>query len=293
MKAFLLLSTFLIIGCRPDAKTQIEPEGFLAELIPKNQLAHGGVLSPNGRQFYITLSDTLFQNFEVMVSQKKNDQWQPPESAFFNSEFDEHGVSFSPNENQLYFSSTRPTGIDSIPQTWHIWRCTKTSGIWSEPEFIHIPTMSNQLASHPSLTQNGRMYFHSGGVDYSNLSLFYSDQVDGQFSIPQKVMFEGIDFEYSITPYVAFDESYLLFGLIQNNEEALYYSKNVEGSWQTPIRLPEVINSNNKANPFIDTDGQYLYYASGEYNERNVAANWTIKRVGWKASSDSLKFIQN
>ncbi|MDW3208414.1 MAG: hypothetical protein R8N23_01005 [Reichenbachiella sp.] len=293
MKAFLLLSTFLIIGCRPDAKTQIEPEGFLAEHIPKNQLAHGGVLSPNGKQFYVTLSDTLFQNFEVMVSQKKNDQWQPLEPAFFNSEFDEHGVSFSPNENQLYFSSTRPTGIDSIPQTWHIWRSTKSTDGWGKPEFINIPSMSQNLVSHPSLTQSGRMYFHAGEVDYSNLTIYYSDQVDGQFSIPKQVSFEGGLNGPTITPYVGATESYLLFGHVQDGQEAMYYSQNRNGNWQKPIRLPDVVNTNNKANPHVSADSDHLYYASGEFTETGVPRRWIIKRIKWKGLSDCLRLNKN
>lgn len=293
MKAFILLCISFLLGCRPDAETPTNPEEFLSDLIPKNQLAHGGVLSPNGKQFYITLSDTLFQNFEVMVSQKRNNQWQSPEPAFFNSLFDEHGVAFAPFGNQLYFSSTRPTGIDSLPRTWHIWRCTKTKDGWSDAEYVAIPTMSQKLVSHPSLTQNGRMYFHSGGVDYSELALFYSDQIDGQFSIPHKVELSANHVGLSITPFIAYDESYLLFGQIRDGQEALYYSQNTNGNWQQPLRLPDAVNTDNKANPFIDASGQYLYYASGSYNEQGVAKNWIIKRAQWKDVSDSLRFNKN
>ena len=40
--------------------------------------------------------------------------WSSPKEAFFNSDYSEHGMSFSPDGNTMYFSSTRPTNIDSV-----------------------------------------------------------------------------------------------------------------------------------------------------------------------------------
>lgn len=294
MKKILFYISFcLLLGCGAKKETTPMPEDFLSVLIPQGKLAHGGVLSPEADQFYITLSDSAFEQFDVMVSNRTDDQWGSFAPAFFNSDYNEHGIAFSPDNEHLYFSSTRPTGIDSMPETWHIWRCSRVSDQWSDPEFVNIPSMSQKLVSHPSLTENGRMYFHAGEVDYSNLTIYYSDQVDGQFSIPRQVSFEGGINGPTITPYVDPKESYLLFGYVQDGQEAMYYSQNENGHWQKPIRLPDVVNTNNKANPNISADSQHLYYASGEFTETGVPRNWIIKRIRWKGLSDCLRLNKN
>ncbi|WP_422361010.1 hypothetical protein [Reichenbachiella sp.] len=294
MKQYVYL-TILFLSCCTEPKREVpfEPEAFLSEFVPAGQLAHGGVLSPDGLQYFLTLSDSNFQYFNVVMSENKNGKWSETEPAFFNSSYDEHGVSFTANQQYIYFSSTRPIHKDSLPNSWQIWRCRKISKGWSEPEWVELPSMSGQLVSHPSFTRSDRMYFHAGKTDYSQLSIYYADQNDGNFSAPRMVDFtinlEGLQ----ITPYIAADESFLIFGHVADGTERLYLSKNIKGEWQSPLALSDKINHNCKANPFVATDTKFLYYASGEFNDNGIPKNWIIKRVPWKGIPDSIRFSKN
>ena len=273
------------MGCKsnPNSNKANSSERFLEEYIPSDMLGHAGVFSPNGQKYYLTLSDKSFQNFDVWVSSYQNGNWSTPIPAFFNSEYDEHGVGFSTDGATIYFSSTRPTNQIGIADTWHIWTSHKTAEGWSEPEFVHIPTFEQKLISHPTLTTNNRMYFHSGNTDYSELGLYYSDWSDNEWQTPEKVKFGQEPSDLCITPFVSPDESYLLFGKIENEKEVLYLSYRSNDEWLKPQPLNDSINLNNKSNPFVNYHDSRLYYAVGTFTENGMPSYWLINRIDLNA----------
>lgn len=174
-------STFIfLIAVLLSCKTEIEnsktkflvdeipngiPIDFKQKIIPKNKLIHKGTFSPNLEEYYYTISDKNYEQFNVYVIKKYNGKWSEPNNAFFDSKYNEHGMSFSPDGNSIYFSSTRPVNIDGIPSTWHIWKSDKTNGKWDKPKFVDIPNLRNKLVSHPTITTSGTIYFHSSNLD--------------------------------------------------------------------------------------------------------------------------------
>lgn len=286
MKAIYIILFAHLIACTPQSD-QIKlntPQEFLSSLIPDGQLAHGGVFSPDGQQYYLTLSDKSFQNFDVLIATQNQGKWMESESAFFNTPYDEHGVSFSANGQTLYFSSTKPTGIENMADTWHIWSVKKEGDHWGKPEFINLPTMENKLVSHPSFTQSNRMYFHAGGVDYSDLAIYYTDQKDGNWQTPTRVQFESDSGAICFTPFIAPDESYLLFGIMVQQKEKLFISYQSIDGWQEPKLLIDSIQINNRANPFVNLNDNFLYFATGEFTSDGEPENWFIKRMEMKAA---------
>lgn len=279
-------SIFLLLGllsCQitPENSAQLNlPEVFLIDLIPDGQLAHAGVFSPDKSHYYLTLSDTAFQRFDILEAIWDGNAWTAMGPAMFNSEFNDHGLGFSADGQELFFSSTRPTGIEGVPNTWHIWRCAKAGDSWSKPTFVAIPGLENKLVSHPSLTKSGRLYFHAGELDYSHLSLYYTDPLNGNFQPAKKVTFSDQSNVMCFTPFVSTNESYLLLAKIIDGKEALLVSHNKNNIWQSPIKLNDAINESNKGNPFVCADEQFLYFASAAQNAETSSENWVIKRVG-------------
>lgn len=282
-KIEIILLFILATACNsaPGNKemTSAKPESFLAHMIPENLLAHAGVFSNDQSDYYFTLSDAEFKSFTIMHSKWVEDRWSAPDTAFFNSDFLEHGVHFSPDNQWLYFSSTRPVGIDSIPNTWHIWRCPKTESSWGTPEYVPIPGLSQKLISHPSTDKNGRIYFHSGNTDYSELALYFADQTDGKFETAKRLYFSGVPNQNCITPFISPDGSYLLFAQIVENGYELNISYPENESWYDPIKLNDAVNAENLGNPYVTPDGKYLYYACGDRSANGIPAKWIIKKI--------------
>lgn len=292
MKHLLLLLVCLLAACQHDT-TELEvqekflvnevPESspivFMPELVPQGKLIHKGIFSPDFQQYYYTLSNQDFTNFEVMTIRKIEKEWATPTAAFFNSVYDDHGMSFSPDGNFLYFSSTRPVDNDSIPNTWHIWRCENINGQWSTPTFVDIPNLRDKLVSHPTVTNTGTMYFHASELDYSNMSIYSAKQLNGQFQPAQQLPISTQNEVLTCTPFIAADESYLLFAQQENNHLNLMISYKNANVWSPPKALDPHINSNGQGNPYLSPDGAFLFFTVNDSPDGNEALQWNVKWV--------------
>lgn len=250
-----------------------EPIPFKTDLIPEGKLIHKGSFSPDLTQYYYTLSDKNYERFDIYVIQKQHNQWSGPEPAFFNSTYSEHGMSFSPDGNTIYFSSTRPVGIADIPYTWHLWKSGKRDGQWNEPEFVDIPNLRDKLVSHPTISQKGTLYFHASNLDYSDMNLYQSKLVNGTMEPAQKVVLD-IEAPYGkCTPFIASDESFLLFATVGNQLDLHISHNDGHDHWSKPRKLSEQINDSGQGNPYVTPDHQFLFFATGT-NTEPWQVNW-------------------
>jgi hypothetical protein len=259
-----------------------KPKLFKPGLIPDQQLAHAGVFTPDLSEYYFTLSNASFSKFTVMYIRKSGDKWTTPKEAFFNSSYLEHGVHFTEDGQWVYFSSTRPIGEKGNSSNWNIWRSKKSEGGWGDAQWVNIPGMEGKSASHPSLTRSGRMYFHSYNPDFSDMALFVSESVEGEFQNAEKIIFSEGENNNTLTPFVASDESYLLFEKKFDDFFEIYISYRENENWQPPKRLSNNINTKNLGNPYVTPDGKYLFYASGDWSQNAPASDWVIKWVSTK-----------
>ncbi len=283
MKKLIVILLVTLHSCKKNSESLVflaevipnnMPIVFKEELIQENKIIHRGVFSPDLEHYYYTISDTSFQNFDVFRISKINGAWSNPKKAFFNSDYNDHGMSFSPNGNTFYFSSTRPTEIKGVSATWHIWKSVKINGKWSEPVFVDIPNLRNKLVSHPTITNSGTLYFHSSNLDYSEMNIYKSNENKGKFSgadkfIPSSQLDNG-----ACTPYVSPKEDYLIFARIGNQLDLMISFNDGKGNWSKPKELNENINVNGQGNPYVTPDNKFLFFTTGEYLKKNWKVKW-------------------
>ncbi|WP_175402819.1 TolB-like translocation protein [Mangrovivirga cuniculi] len=261
-----------------DFLTDNIPEGTPIEFqtynIPNDFIIHKGIFSPSLDEYYYTISDRQFEQFDVYVQRKQNGQWSEPEKAFFNSEYSEHGMSFAPNGNTLYFSSTRPTKVKGIPETWHIWRSSKVNGKWSTPEFINIPNLANKLVSHPTISNSGTMYFHASNLDYSDMDIYLSKNTDGVFEPAQKASIIADTPSGKCTPYVSPSEDYLIFASIGEDLDLMITFKDGSGKWTNTKKLNENINTKGQGNPYVTPDDKFLFFTVIDDRDDSWKIKW-------------------
>lgn len=280
---YFILIACLLLACeirtdKEELKNYLErppstlPAPFKYSLTPKNKLIHKGIYSPDLSAYYYTISDKSFKQFDVKVIHKIGNDFKVPIDAFFNSQYSEHGMSFSSDGKTLYFSSTRP--VDStlaITNTWHLWRSHQVNGEWATPEFIDMPNLRNKLQSHPTVTNGGELYFHASKLNYSEMQLYVSKEVDGKFQAAELV---DIPLEGDkCTPYISPDGHYLIFALIGEPLKLYLTYRDDSNGWQKPILLPERINKNGQGNPWVTPDQKYLFYTV-ENDDATWQVNW-------------------
>ncbi|RZS93397.1 PD40 domain-containing protein [Aquimarina brevivitae] len=270
-----------IVGCKNEnAKLEFLTEKvpnkipivFKKEIIPDDKIIHKGVFSPDLKEYYYTISDKNFENFNVYKIEKTNGIWSEPKEAFFNSAYNDHGMSFSPNGKTLYFSSTRPVGIDGIPKTWHIWKADKINGTWNEPVFVDIPNCRTKLVSHPTVTRSGTLYFHKSNLDYSEMDIYYAEQVHGKFKEAKKV---ELNAEWNTcTPYISPKEDYLIYATIGNQLDLMISYNNGSGNWTNTKKLNDKINTKGQGNPYVTPDNKFLFFTTGAHLDKKWNVKW-------------------
>jgi len=251
------------------------PLDFKKDLIPDDMLIHKGLFSPNLEEYYYTLSDKNFEQFDIYVTKKHNGNWSEPSKAFFNSNYNDHGMSFSPDGNSIYFSSTRPIAIPGISSTWHIWKSDKVNGTWNEPVFIDIPNLRDKLISHPTIGNSGTLYFHSSNLDYSEMDIYHSKPINGKFRDAEKSAIAFNEENGKCTPYVSPEEDYIIFASIKNQLELNISFSDGKGGWINTKKLNNKINKIGQGNPYVTPDNQFLFFTTGEH----LKGKWKIKWV--------------
>ncbi|MCS5491039.1 hypothetical protein [Algoriphagus limi] len=247
--------------------------------IPNDKFIHKGTFNPGLNEYYFTVSDKQFERFDVFMQKKENGSWSEPEQAFFNSKYSEHGMSFSPDGKVLFFSSTRPSNMKGIPETWHIWSCIKIDGKWSKPVFLNIPNVENKLVSHPSISSFGTMYFHASNLDFSEMDIYFSKQVDGNFEAAQKALIELDTPIGKCTPYISPTEDYLIFASIGEELDLFVTFKDGFGKWTNTKKLSDKINNKGQGNPYVTADDKFLFYTAIDSN----SAAWKIMWINIEA----------
>lgn len=278
---FVLILTMFFLGCKNE-KAKLEfltekipneiPIVFRKEVIPDNGIIHKGIFSPDLKEYYYTISDKNFENFNVFKIEKTNDIWSEPKEAFFNSDYNDHGMSVSPNGKTLYFSSTRPVSIDGIPETWHIWKSDKINGKWNKPVFIDIPNFRNKLVSHPTVTNSGTLYFHKSNLDYSEMDIYYSEHVNGKFMDAKRVELNSK--LRKCTPYISPEEDYLIYASIGNELDLMISYNDGNGKWINTKKLNDKINIEGQGNPYVTPDNKFLFFTTGEHMEKKWKVKW-------------------
>ncbi|QHL87330.1 hypothetical protein GU926_07740 [Nibribacter ruber] len=250
------------------------PIEFWENLIPENKLIHRGIFSPDLEEYFYAVSDKDFTQFDVYVTKIGDGQLAEPQRAFFNSEYNEHGMSFSPDGNSIYFSSTRPVNILGVSETWHIWRSDKVDGVWSEPSFVDIPNLRHKLVSHPTIASSGTLYCHVSELDYSNMDIYHSTQVNERFLNAEKTNIWLKKQMGKCTPFVSPKEDYLIFATIGHQLDLMISYNDGKGNWINTKRLNDRINQYGQGNPYVTPDNALLFYASGNTTNQKWKVNW-------------------
>jgi len=277
---FFAIAVLTCIACRTKAQINYlgqKPPGMTAELFAPELLGtsaneHSAVaFSPDGSVVLWAVMDSQYRG-RLFEMKYENEKWSKPSSpAFADTTSDDYSPSFSPDGKTLFFSSRRkaPAGYPEGSGN-RIWSVTKTPDGWGIPEPIDTTVSKSQEFGH-SATQNGTLYFAStpGGP---NLNLYSAAFTNGGYRqpvlLPTSINSDG----YEDGPYIAPDESYLIFESGREGADGsldlFIVFKNNDGQWGTPLNMGPKINTEHYERfARVSPDGKFLFFAS----DRNKA----------------------
>lgn len=302
------LLTLLVPLCLLDCGTKIEPsidylgqkppgavaELFAPDLISTRAIEHSApAFSPDGTRVLWTVLDSTYHAFLLEMIYENGTWSNPAPPSFADSSADDYYPSFSVDGKTLFFCSRRkmPTGYRQGGDI-RIWEVARIGTGWGTPMPLDTSVSKGQDYAH-SVAQNGTLYFSSALGGGTNWNIQRSTLQNGRYTQPQVLPFSINSVDYEEGPYIAPDESFLIFE--SNRPEGtegsldLYISfKNKAGHWSLPLNMGPKINSTSSERfARLSPDGKYLFFGSS----RNQAPDRPGYDIYWidAAVIDELK----
>src|SRR6266540_969037 len=161
-----------------------EPILFGEGTISTGDMELNAAFTPDGRTLYFTKRTPKYQFWVIVVSHFQRGRWSEPEVAEFSGQYSD----FDP------------------------WVVEKKGTGWSAPMPLAEPVNTKAQEFYPSVASNGTLYFSSGREGGKGRGDIYRARlVDGKYAEPENLG-DAINSQYfEGDPYIAPDESYLVF----------------------------------------------------------------------------------
>ena len=186
--------------------------------------------------------------------------WTRPETAFFSGYYFEE-FTFSGDGNTLVFTSNKPLNpADSVGGEFYIWKSERTDGKWSEPCFLGEQFKG---AGYPTISDNGNIYFFDNREEGSGREdIYISEYKNGKYQSPYCLGQEINSRNNEVDPFIAPDESYLIFSSDRNGKGGLFISYKNGENWTKPCYMGDDIGSGESICPSVSSDGRFLFFTS-------------------------------
>ena len=164
----------------------------------------------------------------------------------------------------------------------------KSESGWSELQSLAPPIVSNDsmYIMRLSSSVNGTYYFDTYKENDSTFPIRYSRLIDGKHEEPKALPKAINTGAYLSHPFIAPDESYLLFDAQREDgfgDSDIYISfKQKDGTWGNAINLGDKVNTGAwEASASITPDGKYLFFNRnvGSDEGENVDIFWVSTKI--------------
>jgi len=266
------------------------PPGLTAEVFAPGLISITGrrdtkvSFSPDGNECFIGTVQS--STFTLLHTVQTDGSWSNPVPANFLGTADKREPFISPDGQKLFF--TRYADI---------YVSTKSAGVWSSPSKLPSPVSTGSEEWHPTLTEDGTLYFCSSrNSPAGGYNIYRSVPISGQYTQVEKLD-STINSSYGAwDPFISSDENYLIFSTERpdgygNVDQHISYIKD-DGSWTYPQNLGPAVNSSGiDYGSLITCDGKYYFFSRPYGWGANIEAD--IYWVDARAIFPVYDFIRN
>ncbi len=224
---------------------------FAPNIIPV-EMIHSVTVSLDGQEIYWP------ERSGIKFTKIENGQWTTPQYVSFsggNGDFYDDAPVVSPDNTKLFFNSRRPNPYTPGPG-FNFWFCERTESGWSEPQPLpEVICSTGGIHWQVSISNSGTLYF--GIFSGASAGIYDSRFVDGEYTTPEPLSILN-NFGHAICPFIAVDESYIIFNKIENGMSVGYYIsfKGSDNQWLAPQRLNQFPGEESS---FVTRDGRYIF----------------------------------
>lgn len=249
------IDNLLYMGQNPPKDT---PEIFAPDIVSTDAYEFAITFSLDGKDIFFTRRPKNEEgDNSIFHSYHNGTKWTSPKLASFaKSGYVELAPYCSPDQHKVYFHSERehPETGEKMTNDEKIWYSEKKCDLWGEP--VYLPGIINTGWVMGIAAANSGALYLCGEVEGKS-GLLSSDCENGSYTNINKC-FDGVH------PYIAPNEEYIIYDVIQKNweETELYIRfKGSNGSWGEAVRLPSTINkTRTESFARVSPDGKYLFF---------------------------------
>jgi Tol biopolymer transport system component len=261
-------------GERPPGMTATT---FANGIISTDSIEHSSpAFSPDGKLVLWTRIYSGKPAFIVEMKRTGQGWTKPAAPSFANSKFDDFYPSFSVDGKKLFFSSRRPLpqGYPQNQDMW-IWEVERNDNGWGTPRPLDSTIMKGFEYAH-SVSKKGTIFFSSRRPGARDFDIFFARLNNDKFLQPE-ILNDSINTAgYEDGPFIAPDESYLIFESqrpesIDGSIDLYVCFKQKNGSWTAPKNMgPQINTKYSERFAKVSPDGKYLFFGS---NRRQLTDN--------------------
>ena len=244
----------------------LTPQVFEPEIVSPEGLFEGGSFSPDGREYYFTRKNGKYKERTFFVIRYENGRWQNE------TETDLKWPKFSAGGDTIFRGNK--------------YRILTDTG-WSEYKSLGAP-FSDKHIMGLSFSDNGTAYFDEIEFDENGKpdtvgAISYSRLIDGKYEPRQKLGKEVNTGTWIAHPYIAKDESYLIWDVRREDGDGgsdIYISfRAKDGSWLPAMNMGDKINTSlSESGARVSDDGKYLFFTRGQWEvKEDGSENWVGK----------------
>ncbi len=246
------------------------PELFAPDILLNVHRPHGGIaFSRDKKEIYWAAALSYGTYQKIWMMRQINGRWSPPKAAPFDEKYHFVWPAFSPDGKRLFVNIHKPVGDPHQQIDVDICFFEKTPQGWSEAINPGPPLNSNKTELSPSISRNGTVYFHSPNIQrgHGGPDIYRTKLTNGNYEEPENLG-DSINTEsMEVSPYIAPDESYLLFSSFRPGgygDFDIYVSyKKEDGTWTKAKNLGEKINTPAREDGVVvSPDGKFLFFMS-------------------------------
>ena len=244
----------LFFGQKPPGLT---PQAFAPGIVSTDEYLESEVtFLPDMSESSFTRTGGEYKEPALFVMEYKDDQWS--RKSIPSGDIDAYNERFNPSFSEI--TSLEP--------------------------FKDITIRGGTMAA------NGTFYFYELNYQDGSGHLSYSRLVNGQYQKPQKMGDQVNTGKYIAHPYIAPDESYLMWDAekMDENTPDLYISfRQKDGSWGAAINMGDQINTPlYEQRAKVTPDGKYLFFWKGDVKTREDGSTYVEGGPYWV----DAKFIE-
>jgi hypothetical protein len=222
---------------------ELTPQPFAPGVVSKSDWEASGVFSPNMQEFYFIRDHGENTPIEFVVFENKGNTWR------------ERVI--SPRVGSPFIS---PDG-----KIMHLGRRYKERTLdgWSEIKSLGSPFEDIRIMRMTS-SATGTYVFDEANPEGRG-TLRFSKLVDGKREAPQPLPKEINTGRYNAHPFIAPDESYIMWdgqrSIEGRNADIFISFRKENGSWGKAIKMGDTINTEeSEGEPRVTPDGKYLFF---------------------------------